>query len=1525
MTALFFMRKIMKNNNDGATEEDALTDLNQKEQIIIKDKLPGMPGFVQTLAGYYSQFLETDFKKSREPKRKFENRNSSGSRVGIRLSKYPRLKNVVTELINKKKDPSNLVIKFGQYKSDLPAAIETAILTSIEAVNLQPLIDDLLPFKNKVIQKLSKKEMDIELVMEYSIDQMMNIADTNVVSPVLDIIAPLFERQSSNSVALNELITYSEEISAILVKDVKEQLPTAISNIAFKDEQDSFDKAMEEFQDGERVKSLLKSYFSDFATSDIFTDLRELVTTSKTTENLQFYLNFGEVSFNRSKFPLYFVPINIELDKAKIQIEFEPHLYVNKKSIEFLTGEINKSQDGLSAINPVTERIFYKGGSESYAEITNQTLHNILSVLQVNGEIDLTSSGQTSAIGALRIEVNNETSISLADKSDESIVNDYEALISGLDEDSPLLKGFHNLIEGFLTENPLSVEKSIDQEWRDTEISDRLVFQNPLPLAEEQRKILSAIRNKDSKFISVEGPPGTGKSHTIAAIAFEMILKGENILILSDKKEALDVVEGKLNDVIQKVRGANEDYVNPILRLGKKDSNYSNIVKQNSITKLKANLQAFDVRANDFEEEFKQSEKNLKEDINKTIESVGGIDLEKILSFYQTEIEFIEKYPNIKDFYTHPEDLKTLVDMLAVVEKNRAGFSDFFSDNNSDEIIEKIADLTIMTGQIPENIREILRECPALKMDQLPSLSYIANSIQNLKGQVFGYFFEKPSLANYSKRIFDITGLSLLKPQNFIEKLKVISTIDDELSLVLKNNGKDGYDSESKNVLRKSLVNKMIMSSQNQQTMRDYLELDFEYLEAIEVPYLIKDLLSLKFNTDNILIQCKNLHSRKTDITKAFSNIPEFNYFANKTNIETLNAQRLTNTIDRRVVDFATQNKADAKTLQQIIRNKSKFPTDKFELLKQAFPCMIAGLRDYAEFIPFESDLFSLIIIDEASQVSISQALPAILRSKKMVVMGDRKQFGNVKTSNASKALNQSYFSEVSNTFRKVITKDDDFLITKCNSFDIKNSVMDFFDTISNFSIQLRKHFRSYPEMISFSSKYFYDGHLQALKIRGKPISEVFEFIEVEDLDRIEVIKNANKQEAELIISKLLELIKEDSPPSVAIITPFSQQQKVISTMISEHIESDEIQKKLKIAVFTFDTCQGEERDIIFYSMVASKHVDSLNYIFPVNFSSNLSEDEIDGKLKFQRLNVGFSRGKEKLVFVLSKPIGDFGGSIGKALRHFKGQLENGTAVPSTGDVDPSSPMEARLLEWIQQTSFYTMRRETLEIIPQFEIGKYLKSLDPSYSHPNYKVDFLLRITTKKAVYQIVLEYDGFEFHFKDKGSVNSMNWKNYLTPEDVERECILEGYGYKMLRVNRFNLGDDPVSTLDNRLIELLQTLDKDFESEMIKSIQEDAKIRTQGLKEGSHKECNKCKEIRPKEEFFDVSLVSSYGINCNNCKSSSGRSSTKKRKTRARKSSGDMADVYIDGRFWKSMAKSSATKAVKTLKSRGTKATIK
>ena len=65
----------------------------------------------------------------------------------------------------------------------------------------------------------------------------------------------------------------------------------------------------------------------------------------------------------------------------------------------------------------------------------------------------------------------------------------------------------------------------------------------------------------------------------------------KNVLILSDKQEALNVVENFMNSALSKAR-VTENFQNPILRLGKKTSNYRSLLSGNSIQTLQNNASA---------------------------------------------------------------------------------------------------------------------------------------------------------------------------------------------------------------------------------------------------------------------------------------------------------------------------------------------------------------------------------------------------------------------------------------------------------------------------------------------------------------------------------------------------------------------------------------------------------------------------------------------------------------------------------------------------------------------------------------------------------------------------------------------------------------------------------------------------------------------------------------------------------------------------------------------------------------------
>ena len=520
--------------------------------------------------------------------------------------------------------------------------------------------------------------------------------------------------------------------------------------------------------------------------------------------------------------------------------------------------------------------------------------------------------------------------------------------------------------------------------------------------------------------------------------------------------------------------------------------------------------------------------------------------------------------------------------------------------------------------------------------------------------------------------------------------------------------------------------------------------------------------------------------------------------------------------------------------------------------------------------------MFDLVIIDEASQVSIAQALPAIIRAKKVLVLGDRNQFGNVKTSNASKEINVAFMQDLIKAFTEDFEGVSQAVRTKIDLFNIKSSVLDFVKPISNFSIQLKKHFRSYPEMIRFSSKYFYGDSLQVMKIRGKPIEEVIEFDAV-DHDGLLDKRNINVLEAQRIVERVSELLELDSLPSVGVITPHTEQQALIAKLFNDHPRADDTYDKLRLKVMTFDTCQGEEREIIFYSLVATAEKDRLAYVFPSKLDRDESA-EVDHNLRMQRLNVGLSRGQEKLAFVHSKPTTEYSSALRVALQHYRNELERAKLMPTAEDVDDASPMEQKVVHWLGQVPIIRDLGGDCEVIAQFELGKYLRQLDPSYRHPDYRVDFLVRVSIDGRQHQLVLEYDGFEFHFDKEvpaAMINSSTWRSYLTADDLEREKVLESFGVQMIRLNRFNLWKDPVATIDSLLRERLDGLiNGGGPHALVTKMAERASEIEKGLKTGDIKRCKKCDRDLPVDMFHDDSAKSGLGRHCRECKSTGPKS---------------------------------------------------
>ena len=141
----------------------------------------------------------------------------------------------------------------------------------------------------------------------------------------------------------------------------------------------------------------------------------------------------------------------------------------------------------------------------------------------------------------------------------------------------------------------------------------------------------------------------------------------------------------------------------------------------------------------------------------------------------------------------------------------------------------------------------------------------------------------------------------------------------------------------------------------------------------------------------------------------------------------------------------------------------------------------------------------------------------------------------------------------------------------------------------------------------------------------------------------------------------------------------------------------------------------------------------------------------------------------------------------------------------------------------------------------------------------------------------VIIEYDGFREHFVEHDKIHVGNYDSYYRPEDIERQMVLESYGYKFLRINRFNLGRDQVATLSERLYALIDAAIKVTDATVVTEIRNSANR----LSNGTDKHCSKCGQVKPKEGFFDPRLKGGkggFGQICVQCKTNA--SANKRRK---------------------------------------------
>lgn len=436
---------------------------------------------------------------------------------------------------------------------------------------------------------------------------------------------------------------------------------------------------------------------------------------------------------------------------------------------------------------------------------------------------------------------------------------------------------------------------------------------------------------------------------------------------------------------------------------------------------------------------------------------------------------------------------------------------------------------------------------------------------------------------------------------------------------------------------------------------------------------------------------------------------------------------------------LATKKNASPKVLQALsgyataIRrigqgtgpNATRYKRDARECMIDAagaVPCWIMDHRHISEAMPPEVGSFDLVIVDEASQSDL-WALPAILRGKKILVVGDDKQV----SPNAG-FINHQTIQGLLNRFLSDQPYGKEMTPEK-SLYDLAARVF------AGEQVMLREHFRCAPPIIAYSNRTFYKGGIQPIRIPkaseriDPPLVDIY--IPSGFRDR----HDRNEHEAAAIADEIDAILKDErlSKRTIGVVSLLGMEQaKYIDSIVRERCDAAELQRR-KFLCGEARKFQGSERDIMFLSLV----VDAEN-------STALSGMQFD-----QRFNVAGSRAKDRMYLVRSVTASDLSDKDIRMslLSHFD--------KPLVVDKEEAERLIDRCESGFEQDVYNALAAAGYRVTPQVKTGAY-------------RLDMVVE---GEGDTRLAIECDGDEFHGPDR-------WQH-----DMNRQRILERAGWVFWR----------------------------------------------------------------------------------------------------------------------------------------------
>jgi len=1176
----------------------------------------------------------------------------------------------------------------------------------------------------------------------------------------------------------------------------------SFSEVKLQDLTQKQDNMFEEIdEDSRRKQERLMGY-----SGSIKTLIKEIRSTEKETGRYELYIGypfvegyFKDKTFAKAPIFLFPIEVNKKGDKWYIKNKVDSPVILNKvfligyaKFNEEKIANIQTEYNDLSCfgddlISGVIEELKKVNVIISIAESELVKFKEVVKETELNYELGELVIKNNIVMGHFSIA--------------SSIYNDYKEMESNDLSNDLLCK---------LLKNEDNDKTCVDAEINDkNEKKDILekdyYFISDLDYSQE----IAVKRAEENSEIVIYGPPGTGKSQTIVNIISQYLSQGKKVLMVSQKKAALDVIQNRCAAINSKMLMFNKD-VN-------KKQFYSTIAKRIESLEIKElNSNEISAMATIVDQELEKLT-DLGEVLTK--EQNFGLTLQ---GMYNTNRIVMEKEDDLDKFFrdfrkTYPfEEIeyKELVNICSsLLEDKKAHkfykLKDIAGDNKYSLYIKDNIDIYDLEDSIheTENLLEAFDDYLkklkskekyftfskelAIKNTSLDEGAMKINKGENgklLEKLTSGSKFRLSYWLNLKKnKAKDEENLTLFEKK----QKQIVEILKEEISGIKEITGKFEY---LKVVLTTEEFDKIIQNFDNSEETLRSLSLILNVLNKYdEISSLKGTVNDMKENQLKVL---EYVFSKQGNFQKAYDLLTKLPALAVQIHISELqrkyarelegieNFERIRKKITgamvnkRKAVPMYINQKWDNIALKNKVRNEklwkemyrqstkksqllhvrefvSKFSGSIFEL----YPCWLLSPESVSEVLPLVDGLFDVIIFDEASQIFIESAVPTVYRGKKVVVAGDDKQL------RPSSAFSSKYDEE----------EDDD--IETAAAFE-EESLLDL-AKYSFISTSLYYHYRSkYDELINFSNYAFYDGKLEVspniskIKVEG-----------VRPIERIKVcgkwINRSNTQEA-IEVVKLVKNIfnnrKENE--TVGIITFNISQRDLIDDLLEIEAgkdaefgnkyfaESDRVENNEDFSLFVknIENVQGDERDIIIFSTAYAKNE---NGKVTASFGS-LSQDGGEN-----RLNVAISRAKKKVYLVTSIEPEDLNVDAlkNKGPKLFKKYLQYVKAVS-----EGNSELTQEILYSICDRQ--TTRNEEVHSESDFEkqVCDALKKegliVDTQIGVSGYKIDLAV-YDSSSSKYILGIECDGAAFH-------SSMSARE----RDIFRQRYLESRGWDIIRI---------------------------------------------------------------------------------------------------------------------------------------------